>query len=432
VTAHPAVRSSRAGLREFLSRTPTGLERVLAEIRRYLAPHSGSPFSRFRRAGFAIALSGLSSVFLATGMAPSADAAVLPALIAYVGSTGIDVVQPGVVTSARPFYTPATGTGTSFPTWSPDGQTLAFGVNTPHGIGIGLANRSGVLVAEVLLPHLVGPPSIAWSPDGTQIAYLCLDPPILTTPSPSPYVQRNRFYNVCALDVVTGASRVLARSTLSEGISAVAADRMSWSPSGDVIAVTAERDIADGNCEGFACGQPNIGLVDVSSGTIQALGGTDNFDEPVFSPKEDEIAASNLHTRGGVYIMSANGEDIREIVPASDGGAEPNWSPDGKELVFQAASGYLATVVVAQGTPKQATDGVAGAPSWVGPVTLCTVPKLIGQTLAAAKRLVALAGCVLGDVTGPKVNRNSLHVVKQEPSAHTNVAVGTKVNIRIR
>jgi hypothetical protein len=63
-----------------------------------------------------------------------------------------------------------------------------------------------------------------------------------------------------------------------------------------------------------------------------------------------------------------------------------------------------------------ATDAVAAAPSWVGAVTLCTVPKLIGQTLAAAKRLVALAGCALGDVTGPKANRNSLHVVKREPS----------------
>ena len=65
-------------------------------------------------------------------------------------------------------------------------------------------------------------------------------------------------------------------------------------------------------------------------------------------------------------------------------------------------------------------------------MTLCTVPKLIGQTLAAAKRLVALAGCVLGDVTGPKANRNSLHVVNQDPSAHTNVVVGTKVNVQIR
>jgi hypothetical protein len=33
---------------------------------------------------------------------------------------------------------------------------------------------------------------------------------------------------------------------------------------------------------------------------------------------------------------------------------------------------------------------------------------------------------------GPKVNRNSLHVVKQKPSAHTNLVVGTKVNIQIR
>jgi hypothetical protein len=37
-----------------------------------------------------------------------------------------------------------------------------------------------------------------------------------------------------------------------------------------------------------------------------------------------------------------------------------------------------------------------------------------------------------GMVTGPKKNRNKLHVVNPKPNAHTNVATGTKVNSQIR
>jgi hypothetical protein len=46
--------------------------------------------------------------------------------------------------------------------------------------------------------------------------------------------------------------------------------------------------------------------------------------------------------------------------------------------------------------------------SWAPAVTLCTVPKLKGKTLAAAKKLVKRAGCVLGSVGGPKANRSGL------------------------
>jgi beta-lactam-binding protein with PASTA domain len=74
----------------------------------------------------------------------------------------------------------------------------------------------------------------------------------------------------------------------------------------------------------------------------------------------------------------------------------------------------------------------AASPAWVQPLTVCTVPKLKGQTLTASKRLVALAGCVFGTVTGPKKNRNKLHVVNQKPAANHNVATGTKVNVQLR
>jgi hypothetical protein len=403
--------------------------------RQFTQCHHGV-FSRWGRVALAGAFAVLGVVALPASLTSVATAASLPAVIAYEGAGGIGTVQPGSVHSSRLFYAPAAG-GTDFPSWSPNGQTLAAGVNTPHSLGIVVVDRgSGKVIDAVSLPDLIGPADLDWSPDGKEIAYLCLNPPILTTPSASQFVPANRYFNVCVLDVVTGSTRVVARSTLDEGLPVTggiisSASRISWSPTGDVIAIAGERDIAAGDCVGVACGQPNIALVDVATGAMAALAGSDDFADPAYSPNGAEIAVTTL-PKGGVDVMSASGAHVRQVVSPSDGGSEPNWSPNGKELAFQGSSGDLSTVDVNGDDLKEATDAVAGDPSWVGPITRCTVPKLKGQSLTAAKRLVALAGCVVGKVTGPKRNRNKLHVVSQKPAANTDVATGTKVNIQIR
>lgn len=403
-------------------------------IKGQAAHHGRAGFRKWRSARPVVMLVVLGAV---AAFASVARASSLPALIAYQGPDGIGVVHPGHVHSARTFYT-VSGTGLLSPKWSPNGETLAFGFNAPQGVGIGLLDRSGRPIAHFLVyTPVLGryPPQIAWSPNGKEIAYPCFDGPILMTPSSSPFVPPNQFLNMCVLDVVTGAHRVLADSTLAEGIPSVStALTLSWSSRSDEIAVDGLRDIAPGNCTGFGCGQPNIALADVATGTMTSLGGSDNFGEPEFSRNGSEIAVMG-HPRGGVYIMSASGGGARQVAST---GFQQNWSPNGKELVFEqldaasADNNDLFTVDAEGGTPKQATDVSAAAPSWVGPVTRCTVPKLKGQTLAAAKRLVALAGCTVGKVTGPKKNRSKRHVVNQKPTANDDVAVGTKVNIQLR
>jgi PASTA domain len=408
----------------------------MGENGRQSAQYDRGAVSRWRPLAVAATLFVLGVACLAASIAPAARAASLPAVIAYEGAGGIGTVQPGDVHSSRLFYAPAAG-GTDFPSWSPNGQTLAAGVNTPHGLGIVLVDRgSGKVIDAVSLPYLIGPADLDWSPNGKEIAYLCLNPPVLTTPSASQFVPANRYFNVCVLDVITGASQVVAHSTLDEGLPVTggiisSASRISWSPTSDEIAIEGERDIAPGDCVGVACGQPDIAIVDVATGAMAALAGSDDFGDPAYSPNGGEIAFTTL-PKGGVDVMSASGGHVRQVVSPADGGSEPNWSPNGKELAFQGSGGDLSTVDVNGGDPKEATDAVAGDPSWVGPITRCTVPKLKGQTLAAAKRLVGLAGCVVGKVTGPKQKRSKLHVVNQKPAANTDVATGTKVNIQIR
>ncbi|MFZ2057798.1 MAG: hypothetical protein WAV54_10390 [Acidimicrobiales bacterium] len=95
--------------------------------------------------------------------------------------------------------------------------------------------------------------------------------------------------------------------------------------------------------------------------------------------------------------MSASGADIRNIVPASEEPADPNWSPNGQEIVFASQTSPadngnydLFTVSAHGGSATQATDtpNPNFDPSWAPAVTVCSVPKVIGQTLAAATTLV--------------------------------------------
>jgi dipeptidyl aminopeptidase/acylaminoacyl peptidase len=201
--------------------------------------------------------------------------------------------------------------------------------------------------------------------------------------------------------------------------------------------------------------QFGIVIVDVATGTITRLGANAVF-EPAFSPNGKEIAFVNPggtygidpgvrlnHLPIGVDVMSATGGDVRRVTPDIDHpqtDAGPNWSPDGKDIVFSSnmppaddGNPNLWTVGALGGRPKLATVSPSDltAPTWVQPLTTCTVPKLKGQTLVEATRLARLAGCVLGTVTGPTKNRNKLHVVSQNPVANKNVPVGTKVDVQI-
>ena len=52
---------------------------------------------------------------------------------------------------------------------------------------------------------------------------------------------------------------------------------------------------------------------------------------PAFSPDASLIAYSSRCGEGGLFIMGASGENVRRVTTF---GADPAWSPDGRELVF--------------------------------------------------------------------------------------------------
>lgn len=396
-------------------------------------------------------VSVLAIAVLAGVAVPTARAGSLPPVIAFNDAGGIWTVQPGVPSTERLFVPdPSDGSGSvAFPTWSPNGAELAYQLrdSTTNRDKILLADRTGKLIGtalslpESLSKYFTGP--FAWSPDGKQIAYWC-----------SHQTGTNQFgieiyqTDVCVVDMASGAHRVLAASTSAIFVekSSGGPYQMYWSRNGKEIVLDVSHVVTCAPPVTGLCSQSDIGLVDVATGTLRLLT-TGGGISPAFSPNGSEIVYFQYQAAGstpaGVDIMSASGSFIREVVPSSEIGnvfAEPSWSPNGKEILFGSAQApannfnidlFIVSVNGGRHTQTTNTPGDSVYPNWGPALTLCTVPKLKGHTLAAAKKLLKRAGCALGSVGGRKKNRGSLHVTKQSPGPNRNVPAGTKVKVRL-
>lgn len=109
-------------------------------------------------------------------------------------------------------------------------------------------------------------------------------------------------------------------------------------------------------------GRLDLYVSDLSGGNLRQL--THNPDDeasPCWSPHGDKICYSSRYkTRAALYTMNPDGSGVHRI---SVGGAinltEPDWSPDGKNIVFTAAMGSFQICVVPAegGEAKVITEG---------------------------------------------------------------------------
>jgi eukaryotic-like serine/threonine-protein kinase len=58
--------------------------------------------------------------------------------------------------------------------------------------------------------------------------------------------------------------------------------------------------------------------------------------DAVYSPDGERIAFYSGREGGGIYVMGASGENPRRV---TEGGRNPDWSPDGKEIVYSTQHG---------------------------------------------------------------------------------------------
>jgi Tol biopolymer transport system component len=393
--------------------------------------------------------------------------------IAVIASTFSVVVTPRLATAGSTppliafaddyngvFLTPAGGGGgetfvagsTGAPAFSPNGLELAYiAVNDSADTAtIEVANRTGGSPRKLLtggsradgqMKDISGP--LVWSPNGKEIAYGC----------GGTLADGLKVTQLCTVDVSDGATHRITDADNEHYLRDNAhSDRLSWSSDGKEIVADVNKPSTCSEPGIPDCGNNYVGDINVKTGAVAVISENISY-APDLAPDDKHIVyynpGSEENETRGIYVMGSSGGTGKLVVPQSDliGGAQavepdPFYSPDGKDIVFGAYGmgtnpDYIQLFRVnadGSGKPLQLTfhnnntyDGV-----WTPPLTTCTVPKLKGLTIAAAKRSLTKNACTLGKVKGPKKHRNKRHVTTQTIKAKTNKPAGTKVGITVR
>lgn len=238
-------------------------------------------------------------------------------------------------------------TGGYPPTRSEHGVTWAFdalGVTNPDGSG-----RQNVGTYRCAARSACAVYSFAWSADGTEIAYLAGHPPGLNVPTS---------LALYLVDANGHNPRKLASCGDCAGLNADSS--IAWSPDGSRIALTRQTGLAQ-----------DLWLVNVKTGALSRLNdcasGKACADASAeWSPGGQAIVFSRW-VKGqvaSIYTMRPDGTHLK-LIAAVAGAQDPQWSPDGREIAFQANNGiYTVNADGTQVTQIAAAGGLAGEPAW--------------------------------------------------------------------
>lgn len=198
--------------------------------------------------------------------------------------------------------------------WSADGRWVAYETEGPEGIGLWVVGAS-------LEPRRVatGASILAWSSTGAELATIRLTSPLHTNIAGS---------TLSTIDAVTDETTDIG--SIPEGVGDVTTPP-AWSPDGARFV--------------FGARGGAIYSVDVRSGTrslLVRLPGErlDSVDQIVWAPDGAHIAVVNDGNPGGVYVMDADGSNVRALVHGYSGSGLA-WSPDGTRLAYEDGSGVV-------------------------------------------------------------------------------------------
>ena len=244
-----------------------------------------------------------------------------------------------------------TGAGINLlPSWTPDGRQLSF-TSFREGRGAHIYSvdiATGAIAALVRMGEFAG--GAAWAPDGLRFAF-------------SASVNDNTDIYLSQPDGAAGR-----RLTTDRAIDISA----TWSPDGKQLGFVSDRG-----------GTPQIYVMNADGQGQRRLTFEGRFNqEPSWSPKGDLIAFCGRDERAVYDIFTvevASGKIKRLTDSARHGSANrPSWSPNGRHLLFQSDRGGVRQiwVMTADGENlRQLTHEKAGAadPAW-GPLPVVPSP----------------------------------------------------------
>ena len=316
--------------------------------------------------------------------------------------------------------------------WSPDGRWIAyFGSAGSYG-GLAIVSSDGSN-ARVLAP-VVGTnhplPSagaeLAWSPDGTQIAFVSAvpgpesgeaggDPMVVRRYSYKPTASAgntrfddNRRLHVFAVDVATARVRQLTDGPYYE-------HSLDWAPKGDEILFVSNRESDPDRVFNY-----DVFALNAANGSIRRLTTTKNAEyRPRWSPdgnnivyegtKRELTSSETTMEDTHVWVMDRDGGNRRDIGAIIDNRqSDPEWSPDGTAVYFTVQDhgsvrlyrvpmhGQAALPVIAdQGTVGAWSLSANGAIAYAFH-TVSDTAQLFVKNAGAARQLTQLNAEVLG------------------------------------
>jgi TolB protein len=206
------------------------------------------------------------------------------------------------------------------PNWSPDGTRIAFTRGPETAGDVYVMNADGSNPTR-LTTSPAGDRQPAFSPDGELIAFLRFEDP--------------DYFDIYLMDADGTNQEILFH------VDGLFVSGPAWSPNG--TALYFNQDASSG-------GQIDIVRLDLDRGERTGIAAAPGDDSSfALSPDGTTIAFQSDRSPGGIFLMDADGSNVRHLVGSSTVGLPMSWAPDGERLVFAEQDGWL-WLVQADGT----------------------------------------------------------------------------------
>jgi hypothetical protein len=280
-------------------------------VDRWLSPEAWSQLIVIRRTAFSVAILVLIALAIVAGVliagsirrVPPPFGLARPGLLAVVDGGQLITVNPDG--SGRRELS-IDGEDAVHPVWSPDGTKLAYWTLAPLEPGYGApsiaslvvvdpANRRSVVIDRAEIPDSR---SAEWQQDPAIPSRLLPVPAEALTP--------------------------MVRATTPEGLPPLVA----WAPDSERLAYALPRD---GIWRIFLARFDRPGGTAIGDPALPAI-------HPAWSPDGMRIAFSGdaYNANPAVFLMDADGSDVRRLTSVEDPSSSPTWSPDGQSIAFTA------------------------------------------------------------------------------------------------
>ena len=226
------------------------------------------------------------------------------------------------------------------PSWSPDGTRIVLTRGSGEARDVFVIDADGTDVTRLTTTQ-EGEDGPAFSPNGAEIAFIRY----VETDGPG-------YFDLYVMDAGGTNERLVWHKDDVWAAGPV------WSPDGASIY------LAEDETSG---GQIDIVRIDVETGAMSRLT-TSQHDDSSFdlSPDGSTIVFQSDRAPGGLFLMDADGSNVRHLTGTWDRGYPVSWAPSGRHLVYAHADGWL-YVIAADGTGltrwAQAGPGVAWQPT---------------------------------------------------------------------